>query len=117
MEIPCRPVSKADLYPPWPLRRPLPCPDMTAVGLSPLDPLTFSMQTATAYAHFMAGHYAEAASWAEASVRDRPDHLSGLRVLAASSAMLGRQEQAGKAMKRIRELDPTPRLSNLGYVS
>jgi len=88
-----------------------------ALRLSPLDPYTFFMQSATAYAHFIAGRYAEAASWAEAALRDRPDHLSGLRVLAASSAMLGLQEQAGKAMKRIRELDPILRLSNLGYVS
>jgi tetratricopeptide (TPR) repeat protein len=84
-----------------------------ALRLSPLDPYTFLMQSATAYAHFISGRYADAASWAEASLRERPDHLSGLRVLAASSAMLGRQEQARKAMKRARELDPTLRLSNL----
>ena len=87
-----------------------------ALRLSPLDPYTFLMQNATAYAHFIAGRYADAAASAEAALRDRPDHLSGLRVLAASSAMLGLQEQAGKAMKRIRELDPTRRLSNLGDV-
>jgi hypothetical protein len=83
-----------------------------ALRLSPLDPYTFLMQSATAYAHFIAGRYAEAASWAEAALRDRPDLPSGLRMLAASSAMLGLQEQAGK---RIRELDPTLQLSNLGY--
>ena len=87
-----------------------------ALRLSPLDPFTFLMESATAYAHFISGRYVEAVSWAEAALRDRPDLLSGLRMLAASSAMLGLQEQAGKAMKRLRELDPTLRLSNLGYV-
>src|SRR5262249_697066 len=35
-----------------------------ALRLSPLDPFTFFMQSATAYAHFIDGRYAEAASWA-----------------------------------------------------
>jgi tetratricopeptide (TPR) repeat protein len=66
-----------------------------------------------AYAHFGDGRYAEAASWAEKAFRERPDQVSAVRILAASSAMAGRQDQAWKAVERLREFDPTVRLSTL----
>jgi adenylate cyclase len=84
-----------------------------AMRLSPHDPHAFIMYCVMAYAHFFSGRYAEAASWAESALRDRPDHVAALRLLASSAAMLGRQEQAAKAMKRSREIDPFSRLSNL----
>jgi adenylate cyclase len=87
-----------------------------AMRLSPQDPHIFNMQVATAYSHFMAGRYAEAASWAEAALREHPDHLSGLRILSASCATLGRLKQAQKAVARICELDPALRISNLQKV-
>jgi adenylate cyclase len=43
--------------------------------------------------------------------------MASLRYLAASAAMAGRQEQALKAMARLRELDPTLRISNLKDVT
>ena len=36
--------------------------------------------------------------------------------MAASCAMAGRQEEARNAMTRLRELDPTLRISNLGDI-
>lgn len=87
-----------------------------AMRLSPQDPHIFNMQSATAYAHFMAGRYAEAISWAEAAIREHADHMSALRVLSASCAMLGRLEQAQKVVMRIGELDPALRISNLPQV-
>ena len=36
-----------------------------AMRLSPRDPFMFTMQGVTAFAHFMAGRYEEAAAWAE----------------------------------------------------
>jgi adenylate cyclase len=71
------------------------------------------MQSAMAYAHYIAGRYAEALLWAETAARDRLDHGPALRVLAAASAMTGRQQQAEKAVARLRELYPALRISNL----
>src|SRR5262245_13145926 len=46
-----------------------------ALRLSPNDPQAFSMYGAVAAAHLAAGRYAEALSWAERAVRDRPNLL------------------------------------------
>ena len=84
-----------------------------ALRLSPHDPHAFNMRSATAFAHFIAGRYAEALSWAESALLERPDHISALRVFAASCGMLGLSERGTKAIARLRELDPRLRLSNL----
>jgi adenylate cyclase len=84
-----------------------------AMRLSPHDPYMFDMQTVTALAHFFAGRYAEALPWAEAAVRGQPNFGPALRMLAASSAMTGRHEQAQKAIASLLELHPSLRISNL----
>ena len=81
--------------------------------LSPRDPLMFTMQGVTAFAHFFAGRYEEATSWAEKAFWERPNILATLRVAAASYALAGRLEEARKAVARALELDPDMRLSNL----
>jgi TolB-like protein/Tfp pilus assembly protein PilF len=84
-----------------------------AMRLSPQDPQTFSMQTATAWAHFLAGRYAEAASWAEKTLREQKTYLMALTILAASYALAGRATDARNAMARVRWRDPTLRIANL----
>ena len=81
--------------------------------LSPRDPLIGWMQVAIAHAHVFAGRYDVASSWAEMALRDRPDHLNALRIAAASNALAGRLEQARKALDRLRQLDPAPRVAVL----
>jgi hypothetical protein len=49
-------------------------------------------------------------------MREQPDHHGALRTLPASLAFAGRIEQAQKAMSRIRQIDPTLRISNLADV-
>ena len=88
-----------------------------AIRLSPYDPHIFNMQTATAYAHFIAGRYAESSSWAEMAIRERRNHVLALRILSASCAMAGRLEQARETLVRLLELDPALRISNLRHVS
>jgi tetratricopeptide (TPR) repeat protein len=73
----------------------------------------FSMQGVTAFAHFFAGRYEEAAAWAEKAFWERPNILATLRIAAASNAFAGRLEEAQKAVARALELDPGMRLSNL----
>ena len=84
-----------------------------AMRLSPHDPQIFNMQTGTAAAHFFAGRYAEALSWAETAVREQPNYLLATCMAAASDALAGRLAEAQKAMARLRQLDPELRISNL----
>jgi TolB-like protein/class 3 adenylate cyclase len=84
-----------------------------AMRLSPFDPLMFSMQAVTAFGHFLAGRYSDAALWAEKAVREQPSFLFTLRVAAASYASAGRSEDAHQAIARALQFDPDMRVSNL----
>jgi tetratricopeptide (TPR) repeat protein len=84
-----------------------------AMRLSPHDPLFFSMQAATAFAHCISGRFAEALSWAEMSMREQPDSINATGVAAAAAALAGNQAVAGKAMALLRQTHPQLRISNL----
>jgi len=84
-----------------------------AMRLSPLDPAMPSLQATTAYAHFFAGRYDEALSWAGMALRQRPDFVNALHIAVAGNALAGRFEQAQNALARLRQLDPALRISNL----
>ena len=84
-----------------------------ALRLSPHDPLSLTYQTAMACAQFFNGRYAEAWSWAETAMRDRPDYAFPHCIAAASGALAGRMTEAKKTMARLRELMPNLRISNL----
>jgi adenylate cyclase len=87
-----------------------------AMRLSPLDLWVIGMRTGTAHAHFFLGRYDEAASWAAMALQDNPDFQAGLRIDAASNAMTGRPARAQKAITRLRQVNPTLRVSNLKEV-
>ena len=84
-----------------------------ATRLSPLDPLTNRTRTAAAHAHFCAGRYDEASSWAAMALREWPDFQTALRVAAASNALAGHIEEARNIRVRLQKLDPALRISNL----
>jgi adenylate cyclase len=84
-----------------------------AMRLSPIDPLTPAFQHAMAHAYFFADRYDEASSWAAKALRDAPDLQPSLRINAACNALAGRLEQAQKSVVRLRQLNPTLRVSNL----
>lgn len=84
-----------------------------AVRLSPLDPILFRMQGAIASAHFFAGRYGEALSWAEKALRESPNLQQALRISAAGHALAGRLEGAREAVARMLSLDPDLRIANL----
>ena len=86
-----------------------------AMRLSPLDPRIGSMRAATASAHFVAGRYVEASSWAEKALRDDPGNGPAARLAAVSLALAGRLEQAQKAMAHVLRIDPALRMSNAKY--
>ena len=84
-----------------------------AMRLSPHDPQIFNMQASTAAAHFFAGRYPEASSWAETAMQSQPDYILSTSVAAAAAALSGNHAAAAKAMARLRQIDPELRLSNL----
>src|SRR6478672_9124888 len=84
-----------------------------AMRLSPLDPELYRMQAGQAAAHLFAGRFDAASSWAEKAFRELPSFLMVVSAIAASHALAGRSDEAQRAMKHLRELDPTLRVSNL----
>ena len=84
-----------------------------AMRLNPLDPLVIPMKGGIAHAHFFLGRYDDAAYWAAMALQDNPDFQPGLRIDAASNAIAGRLEQAYGALARLRQLNPTLRVSGL----
>lgn len=84
-----------------------------AMRLSPLDPAFHAMQAAVASAHFFAGRYDEASSWAERALREQPNNLDVIGLLAMSDALAGRVEKARTGMTRLVQLSPGRRLSNI----
>ncbi len=85
-----------------------------AMRLSPLDPLTFVMQAAIGFAHFLAGRYDEGSSWAERALRERPDFLLALVPAAVNNALAGYLSAAQRATTALRRLNPSLRISNIG---
>jgi tetratricopeptide (TPR) repeat protein len=69
------------------------------------------------FAHLAAGRYDEAVSWAQKACLDQPNFPVAWRVLAASSALSGRLEQAQKALAHALELDPGFEMSTLFHRS
>jgi TolB-like protein len=84
-----------------------------AMRLSPLDSEMYRMQAGTAMAHLLAGRFDAASAWAEKSFRELPSFLMVVGVIAASHALAGRPDEARRAMRDLRRLDPALRLSNL----
>jgi tetratricopeptide (TPR) repeat protein len=84
-----------------------------AMQLSPVDLESNQMQTGIALAYFVAGRYDEACSWAQKALREKPNYTSALRIVAASSALAGRLEEARHAAEHLHQMDPKLRVSNL----
>jgi tetratricopeptide (TPR) repeat protein len=84
-----------------------------SMRLSPRDPLMCLVYNGIAVAHFCAGRYDDAVSWAEKALGEAPNFAPVLRPLAAANALAGRLEAAQKAIARMRELDPAFRISDV----
>jgi TolB-like protein/class 3 adenylate cyclase len=68
-----------------------------SMRLSPRDPFGFSLMLGIAFGHFNAGRYAEAANWADRSIRSFPYFIAGLTTAIALYVEAGRLEDAQKA--------------------
>jgi TolB-like protein/class 3 adenylate cyclase len=84
-----------------------------AMRLSPQDSQMFGMQAATAFAHFFAGRYLEAVSWAEKALREQSNYFLAVSIFAASCALAERGTEAQSAMASLRRLDRSLRVATL----
>jgi tetratricopeptide (TPR) repeat protein len=71
------------------------------------------MLGAAAYAHFLAGRYDTASSYAEKAMRDRPTFLLAICSFVASSSLAGQPEQAQRGLAQALECSPDLCVSNL----
>ncbi len=81
--------------------------------MSPLDPQMPLALSVSAFAHFFAERYGEALSQIDEVLRENPDFHPALRLSAAANALAGRLEEAQRSLKRLRQIDPVLRVSNL----
>lgn len=83
-----------------------------AIRLSPRDPSLCYFHAALGYAHFFAEPYEEAISCAQMSLRERSNQ-EAMRVMAASSALANRLEDAKKIVSELRRQNPSLHISDL----
>ena len=82
-----------------------------AMRFSPRDPLSFTLMLGIARGHFNACRYAEAATWADRSIRSFPNFIGGLALAIACYVEAGRLDDAQKAKADLLRLSPEWRLS------
>jgi len=85
-----------------------------SMRLSPRDPLSYTLMLGIAHGHFNAGRYAEAAIWADRSIRSFPYFIGGLATAIAFYVEAGRLEDAQKAKADLLRLSPEWRIPPLG---
>jgi TolB-like protein len=81
--------------------------------LSPLDPEMVRMQAGMGAAHLIAGRFEVASSWAEKALRELPGFGLACGILAASYALAGRTDEAGRAIQHLRQIAPHMSITNL----
>jgi TolB-like protein len=86
---------------------------MNSIRQNPRDPHILGSYHGMAHAHFCSGNYDEASAWEEKALAEAPNYVPALRMAAAADALAGRLERAQKAVRRVRELDPAFRISDM----
>jgi TolB-like protein/Flp pilus assembly protein TadD len=77
-----------------------------AIRMSPHDPQNALLNAALGFAHYVAGHYEEAAGFGRKAIQQRFELTNGHRVYVASLAQAGRIDEARAALARLQELLP-----------
>ncbi|MGO4523649.1 adenylate/guanylate cyclase domain-containing protein [Microvirga sp. 2MCAF35] len=77
-----------------------------AIRLSPFDPMVFNTYAGIGDAHFAAGRYPEAVTWLEKARLAHPRAAWINRFLAASYALIGRQQEAEACIQRLLTVYP-----------
>lgn len=70
-----------------------------------------------AAAHFLAGRYSSAATWAEKALHERPRYQPAIRIAAASYALAEQIDKAQSYMAQMLEIEPSSSARSLkGHV-
>lgn len=77
-----------------------------AIRLSPQDPLMNEFLFTIGSAHFIAERFEEAIDYAQRSLDLKADQPGAWRIIAAASALLGRLEEARRAVRQVIRLAP-----------
>jgi TolB-like protein len=77
-----------------------------AIRLDPLDPRAFMTHAAMAFARFVAGRDDQSADWAAKALRLKPNLQPALRMALASNGLLGRADEAHRALLAYLQIDP-----------
>jgi len=78
-----------------------------ALRMSPHDPLKAFFYSGTCVAHYFAHRYDEAVTWGRKALSERPGFTAAHRILCASLAQAGREQETTAAMARLREVQPS----------
>src|SRR5262249_1544810 len=84
-----------------------------SMRLSPHDPLASHNMVAFALAHFMVGHYEEAAAWCDRAIQMQSNISPAFRMKAASFGLLGKVAEGQEAVERLLALNPDETLTSL----
>jgi TolB-like protein len=84
-----------------------------SMRMSPRDPLIVVSLTGTAFAHLLARRLDQAVKSAEQAFREHPNYFFANVICACTRALAGRAQDAHVVMTRVREMNPTLRISNL----
>jgi adenylate cyclase len=79
---------------------------LTALRLSPRDPLGAIMRLLLTVVHYFSGDYVDAVAIARSTARDYPDYPLPYRYLAASLGQLGRLDDARAALQQAMTISP-----------
>ena len=77
-----------------------------AIRLSPLDPQTYQFTGGIAWAHLLAGRYADAVEWADRSLAENPSYIAMLRYKLVACAHLDRIGEASELLQRLLAREP-----------
>jgi adenylate cyclase len=80
--------------------------------LNPFDPLNFYFWIVAGIAQFVAGRYNEAISWLRKCRRANPRFIACLRMLAASLALSGDEQEARLVGGELLAIEPSFTVSN-----
>jgi adenylate cyclase len=84
-----------------------------AIRLSPQDELMHEFLFTIGSAHFLAGDYEAAIEYARRSLDVRADRPGACRLLAAAYGLMGRQEEAARALEQFARISPNFDLEHL----
>jgi TolB-like protein len=84
-----------------------------AERLSPRDPRGWFIASAMASCYFQQSQFEEAVSWASKALAQNPRYTVAHRVLAASLAELGQEDEANEAIQEVLKIEPGLSLSSL----